>query len=102
MSEEFLRTVILPRLDQLTAELAALRDVTWPVCQGIKENGNPLNDVSEKRRFLSLMYKDDAIELLKRKASFTNVTDPVLRDEEYERICTVKDVTPKEGSGDDH
>lgn len=89
MSEEFLRTHVLPRLDQLEAELKALRDATWPVCQGIREKNGPFQYISEKRDFLKLLFKEDAIELLKKKAGFTGITDTVILDQELESICTV-------------
>lgn len=84
--EELVRTVILPRLDQLEAELHALRNVTWPVCQSIREKGDPLKCAKEKRIFFAHMYKDDAIELLKKKAEF-NSHDALLLDQELDLIC---------------
>lgn len=87
MSEEFLRTVILPRLDQLEAELKALREVTWPVCQALKENGNPMSCSNEKRKFFKNLYKDEAIDLLKRKASFSRTnSNQLLFNEEFDLI----------------
>ena len=91
MSEEFLKTVLLPRLDQLEAEVKALRDVTWPVCQALIEEGDPLKCSQEKRKFLKLFYKDEAIDLLSRKASFEKLNDRVILDQEFDLICTVKE-----------
>lgn len=88
--EELVRTVILPRLDQLEAELFALREATWPVCQAIVEDGDPLSRIDDKRRFLSLMFKEDAIALLTKKAEFSGITNRVLRDQELDSIVVVK------------
>ena len=84
--EELVRTVILPRLDQLEAELTALRTATWPVCQAIVEDGDPLSRIDEKRTFLSLMFKEDAISLLDKKAEFSGITHKVLRDQELDSL----------------
>lgn len=89
MSDEFLKNHILPRLDQLEVELKALRDVTWPVCQGIRETNGPFQYINEKRNFFRHLFREDAIALLKRKASFTNIKDPVIIDQELQSICTV-------------
>lgn len=89
MSEEFLRTHILPRLDQLEHEVKTLREVTWPVCQGLRETHGPFQFIKEKRKFFKTLFKEDAIDLLKRKASYTNIRDQVILDQELESICTV-------------
>ena len=89
MSEEFLKTHVLPRLDQLEIEIKALRDVTWPVCQGIREKNGPFQFITEKRKFFKHLFKEDAIELLKLKAFFTGITNQVILDQELESICTV-------------
>lgn len=89
MSEEFLRTHVLPRLDQLEYEVKTLREVTWPVCQGLRETHGPFQFIKEKRNFFRSLFKEDAIELLKRKASFTNIRDQVILDQELQSICTV-------------
>lgn len=88
-SEDFLKTHLLPRLDQLEMEVKTLRDVTWPVCQGLREKHGPFQFIKEKRDFFIHLFKDEAIELLKKKASFTNIKDPVILDQELESICTV-------------
>lgn len=90
MSEEFIKTFLLPRIDQLEAEVKMLRELTWPVCQALKENGNPLSFSDEKRKYFSLLFKDDAMDLLAKKAEFTGITDKVILDAEYDNICTLK------------
>jgi hypothetical protein len=84
--EELVRTVILPRLDQLEAEVKFLRDVTWPVCQGLRETGSPFQDIQGKRKFFRHLYEDEAIDLLKKKAEFTGITNQVLMDKELDLI----------------
>jgi hypothetical protein len=84
--EELVRTVILPRLDQLEAEVKFLRDVTWPVCQGIRETGSPFQDIEGKRKFFRHLYKDEAVELLRKKSEFTGITNQVLMDKELDLI----------------
>lgn len=68
--EELVRTLLIPRLDQLEHEVKLLREVTWPVCQALLEDKNPLNMASEKRKFFKSLYKDEAIELLDKKLRF--------------------------------
>lgn len=89
--EELVRTVILPRLDQLEAEIKALRDVTWPVCQAKREKGNPLSCIDDKRKFFKLLFKDEAAELLRNKAEYAGMQYKLILDEEMDLICTVKD-----------
>lgn len=83
---DLVRTLLIPRLDQLESEVKMLRDVTWPVCQGIVEDGNPLSFSTQKRKYFSLLYKDEAIELLDRKAEFTGIKDGVIRNLELDWI----------------
>jgi len=61
---------ILERLDNIEAGLNELREVTWPVCQGILDKNGPFSNKQEKRKFFSFMYLEDIMKLLKRKASF--------------------------------
>lgn len=92
MSEEFIRTFLLPRLDQLEAEVKALREVTWPVCQALLEEGDPLKRTQEKRKFLKLFYKDEAIDLLFKKASFEGLREnEAVINQEFDMICTLKE-----------
>ena len=92
MSDEFMKNFLLPRLDQLEAEVKALREVTWPVCQALLEEGDPLKYTQEKRKFLKLFFKDEAVDLLMRKASFEGLREnKVLIDQEFDMICTVKE-----------
>jgi hypothetical protein len=85
---DLVRTLLIPRLDQLEAEMKMLREVTWPVCQGILEDGNPLNMSDEKRRYFRLFFKDEALDLLNKKAKFTGIKDPVLMNLELDSISS--------------
>jgi hypothetical protein len=92
MSEEFMRTFLLPRLDQLEAEVKALREVTWPVCQALLEEGDPLKHTQEKRKFLKMFYKDEAIDLLLKKAAFERLREnEAVINQEFDMICTLKE-----------
>jgi hypothetical protein len=73
--EDLVRTLLIPRLDQLEAEVKMLREVTWPVCQALLEDKNPLNMIDEKRKFFRVVYKDEALELLSKKSSFSGTSD---------------------------
>ena len=89
MSEEFLREVILPRLDSLENEVKFLRDFTWPVCQHYIEKHNLPGTLESKKKFLSHLYRDEALELLKRKSLLT-ASDQVLFDKELREICSAR------------
>jgi hypothetical protein len=91
-TSDLVRTLLIPRLDQLEAEVKMLRSVTWPVCQALLEDGNPLALSVEKRKFFKLLFKDEAIELLNKKAEFMETrSNGVLIDREIDLICTVKE-----------
>jgi hypothetical protein len=87
MSEQFLREVILPRLDSLENEVVMLRRFTWPVCQHYMES-TPLGDpLQQKKDFLKHLYRDDALDLLKRKAHISKANQ-VLFDQEVRDILS--------------
>ncbi len=89
-----LKDVILPRLDQLECEVKLLREVTWPVCQSLKER-HTLDDIRNKKKFLQYGVQNDeeALELLRKKwalqstqdVSFSGYTNS---DEESRRILS--------------
>lgn len=83
---DLVRTLLIPRLDQLEAEVKMLRDVTWPVCQGLIEGGDPMKMTVEKRKYFRLLYKDEAIKLLDKKAEFTGLISPLLRNLEIDSL----------------
>jgi hypothetical protein len=89
MSDTFLREVILPRLDSLENEVVMLRRFTWPVCQHYIENISVGDPLRQKKDFLKHLYRDDALDLLRRKAHISKA-DQVLFDQEMREIlsCT--------------
>jgi hypothetical protein len=85
-----IRENILPRLDNLDAEMVDLRDVTWPVCQGQRDTaaGGPFANLNYKSYFLKFLHLDDIRRLLHRKALVMGIC-PSVADEELRqiRIC---------------
>lgn len=89
-----LKDVILPRLDQLECEVKLLREVTWPVCQSLKER-HTLDDIRNKKKFLQHGVQNDqeALELLRKKWSLQSTQDVSFSgytnsDEESRRILS--------------
>lgn len=77
---------VFGRLDSLEAELAELREVTWPVCQGlIDDRAGVFANLKEKRSFFRFLHIDDIKRLLKRKAWFMG-TCPSLVGEELRQV----------------
>lgn len=77
---------VFRRLDNLEAELAELRDVTWPVCQGlVEERSGSFQAMRDKRRFFKFIHVDDILRLLKAKARFKG-TSPDLAYEELRQV----------------
>lgn len=77
---------VFRRLDNLEAELAELREVTWPVCQGlVEERSGSFQAMSAKRRFFKFIHVDDILRLLKAKARFKG-TSPDLAYEELRQV----------------
>lgn len=61
---------ILERLTEVEAELQSLREVTWPVCQGLLDKDCQFSNKIEKKKFFRFLYVEEVINLLKRKARF--------------------------------
>ena len=62
---------IFRRLDNLEAELAELREATWPVCQGIvDERTGQFDNIRTKRRFFKFLDVDEIQRLLRLKCTF--------------------------------
>ena len=62
---------IFQRLDNLEAELAELREATWPVCQGlVDERTGQFDNIRMKRRFFKFLDVDEIRRLLRLKCSF--------------------------------
>ncbi len=73
---------VFSRLDNLEAELAELREVTWPVCQGMvdKQTG-PFQNMKEKRRFFKFLDLDEIRKLLRSKAKFMGISPEIVYEE---------------------
>jgi hypothetical protein len=73
---------VFQRLDDLEAGLQELREVTWPVCQGLidKETG-PFRNMKEKRRFFKFLHVEDIRKLLKAKAAFMGISQEIVYEE---------------------
>ncbi len=83
---------VFRRLDNLEAELNDLRDVTWPVCQGlIEERSGSFRIIDAKRRFFKFMHIDDIMKLLRAKARFMRNSQDLV----YEELRQVRVETPR-------
>lgn len=76
---------VFSRLDNIEAELGELREVTWPVCQGILDKHGPFDNVREKRRFFKFLHPSDIWTLVKLKARYMLVSR-ASAVEEYRQI----------------
>jgi len=76
---------VFQRLDSLEAELAELRNVTWPVCQGLKDQKSQFENIKEKRRFFRFLDIDDVRRLLRLKGEFMGKY-PALDVEELRQV----------------
>jgi hypothetical protein len=86
-----IRENILPRLDNLDAEMYELRRVTWPVCQGQRDTtaGGPLTNIPAKNRFLKFLHIDDIRDLLTRKAIYMGIYSQDVVTEELRQIVVI-------------
>ena len=80
---------VFQRLDNLETELSELREVTWPVCQGIREQRGGAS-LEEKRRFFKFLDFDIVRKLVKMKGEFKGRC-PALDVEELRQVLIVKD-----------
>jgi hypothetical protein len=73
---------VLSRLDNLEGELKELREVTWPVCQGIVDKQTGLfKNYKEKRRFFKFLDVDEIRRLLRAKAIFMGMCPSLVVEE---------------------
>jgi len=63
----FIKDHILPRITNLEEEVKLLREVTWPVCQSIRETSQ-LEELPQKKEFLRNLDIDEARCLLFNKS----------------------------------
>lgn len=82
-----LKENILPRMDQMEAEITLLRNSTWPYCQANSEM-NQLDNIEEKRKFLSVLSEHEKMELLILKSKYSG--SPSLVKREYDLILNSK------------
>jgi len=61
---------VLERLTNVEEELRALREVTWPVCQGLWDKNGPYENKTQKRNFFKWLFEDEVQKLMKLKARF--------------------------------
>lgn len=85
---------ILERLDNIEAGLIELREVTWPVCQGILDKNGPFENKQEKRKFFNFMHLEDIINLLKLKAKFLGTS----QDSVFSELQWIRVEVPSEAS----
>lgn len=85
---------VFRRLDNLEAELSELREVTWPVAQGlIEERSGSFQAMKDKRRFFKFIHVDDIMKLLKAKARFMRNSPDLV----YEELRQVRVEIPRVG-----
>lgn len=85
---------VFRRLDNLEAELRELREVTWPVSQGlIEERSGSFQAMNAKRRFFKFIHVDDIMKLLKAKARFMRNSQDLV----YEELRQVRVEIPRVG-----
>jgi len=61
---------LLDRITNLELELQTLREVTWPVCQGLLDKNGPFENKKEKKNFFQYLFLEEIQKLLKLKAKF--------------------------------
>lgn len=76
---------VFQRLDNLEMELSELREATWPVCQGLKDQRSQFQNIKEKRRFFRFLDVDVIRRLLKLKGEFMG-RFPALDVEELRQV----------------
>jgi hypothetical protein len=76
---------VFQRLDNLEAELSELREVTWPVCQGIRDQLSQMKNIPEKRRFFKFLDIDVVRRLLQLKGEYMGKY-PALNVEELRQV----------------
>ena len=83
---------VFRRLDNLEAELHELREVTWPVAQGlIEERSGGFQVLKDKRRFFRFLHVEDIMKLLKAKARFRQTSQDLV----YEELRQVRVDSPR-------
>lgn len=76
----FLREHVLPRLDNMEAQLTELREVTWPYVQAQRDmtaNKYGVSTIKEKRSLLRWLHPSEIRKLLYKKAYWMNSVSSV-------------------------
>ena len=69
---EMVKDHVLPRLTQLEEEVRLLREVTWPVCQALREK----SQLADKAQFMGILSDDEILKLLKMKNDISRTGTP--------------------------
>jgi hypothetical protein len=97
---ELVKDHVLPRLTQLEEEVRLLREVTWPVCQALRER----SQLDDKTRFMRPLHDDEIIKLLKMKNELSKTgiprysTTQFLSDELFRTISSISVSNVNSGS----
>jgi hypothetical protein len=79
--------VLLPRIRQLEAEVAALRKQTWPYVQAQKEDMG-LRDMDELMEFFNDLDDETILKLLRMKRKFSR--NPGLQGREVDIVMSLR------------
>ena len=80
-----LRENILPRLDNVEAQLRELREVTWPYVQA-KRDVQGYDTIAEQRRLLRWLDLDEVRKLLRRKLHWLHIYEEEAVEQELNSI----------------
>ena len=80
-----IRENILPRLDDVEAQLKELREVTWPYVQA-KRDVLGFDTRNEQRRLLRWLDLDEVRKLLRRKLHWLNIYEEEAVEQELNQI----------------
>ena len=76
---------VLERLGNIEGELAELRTITWPVCQGLLDKNGPFENKKEKRSFFRFLFEEEGAKLIRLKNKFMGIS-PALASSELQWI----------------
>lgn len=76
---------LLERLTEVEEGLHELREVTWPVCQGLLDKNGPFSNRQQKRKFFRFLEKSEARILTRLKEMFMG-RSPDLADAELQWV----------------
>lgn len=88
--ETLLRENLLPRLDNVEAQLKELREVTWPYVQA-KRDSLGINTRKEQRKLLRWLDIDEVRNLLRRKLYWLHIYEAEAIEQELQQILIIPD-----------